>query len=62
MESDKKKFAAQRKFKEASACQNQLKSLQIENENYTKYLEDYIQKKKQIEDEVNEKQVELDQI
>lgn len=55
MEQEKKKFASQRKFKEASACQASLKSLQIENENYSKCLLEYQEKKAAIEAEVAEK-------
>ena len=55
MEQEKKKFASQRKFKEASACQASLKSLQIENENYSKCLLEYQERKAAIEAEVAEK-------
>ena len=61
MEQEKKKFATQRKFKEASACQASLKSLQIENDNYSKCLVEYQEKKAAIEAEVSERQAELDQ-
>ena len=61
MEQEKKKFASQRKFKEASACQASLKSLQIENDNYSKCLVEYQEKKASIEAEVSNKQAELDQ-
>ena len=56
LEQEKKKFAAQRLFKEAAQSQNNIKQLQSEFENYKTHKQSLIDKKTSILKEVDLKQ------
>ena len=62
VEAEKKKHAASRKFKEASACQAQLKQLQTETENYERFKTEYLTKKEGLDVEAQAKHEEISEM
>ena len=62
LEQEKKKFAASRKFKEASSCQASVKSLSVDIDKYSTYLTDQQGKHKDLETDMQSNMEEVDQL